>query len=207
MAAVIIDHLLEIIIGALIVIILGRLFIMLPAWRFRRKKAIKENSFIHFLSGYYMFRSDDNPDIFIISDGEWGMNETHLVFTHRSTFMPLDKEIEISEVQSLEVFDYDISERIFAENTNADVLVHGIYNDPESKSSILGLTGKIENALVSAAKKPMANSVLAMSKNENVCRITCRNGAESFFYYKNTYRNTENIEKIRRHVSRANSRI
>jgi len=203
MIEAIFDNLLWILISSLAVIVLGRLFITLPAWRVRRKKAIKESGFLYFLSGYYMFRSDENPNMFIISDGEWGMNETHLIFTHRSTLAPLDKTIEISKVRSLEVFDYDISERIFQENEDADVLVHGIYNDPESELPTLGLTGKIEDTLVNAAKKPMAKSVLAMGKKEEVCRITCIDGAESFFYYKNTYKNTENIEKIRRHVIRA----
>ena len=196
---IITGYLLQIAIGIVMVVILGRLFINLPMWRFRRKKAIKENEFIYFLSGYYMFRSDDNPNMFIISDGIWGINTTHLVFAHRSTPETLDKAIEISEVKSLEVFDYDVSERIFEENKNADVLVHGVDNAPKlppPKSTVF----KTEEVFVNAIKNPIANSVLAMSKKENVCRITCLNGAESFFYYKNTRRNAESINNIRRNA-------
>ncbi|MCL2573384.1 MAG: hypothetical protein FWE34_02395 [Defluviitaleaceae bacterium] len=195
LATGLIDHLLQIAIGAFIIIVLGRLFISLPAWRLGLRGAIRQNGYMHYLSGYYMFASGDDLNIYIIADGVWGINATHLVFLHRSAPDKLDVAIEISEVQNMEIFHYDISECIFAENNDADVIVHGIDNALETPKPMRA-EFVIEEKLTNAMKKPMVKSTLEMKANELVCRITLADGAESFFYYKDTHRNADAIKEI-----------
>jgi len=139
-----------------------------------------------------MHKSDTNPNLFIIGDGTFSVNSTHLVFEHRmgdfaGSGMHIRVQVEISNVSDFEVFNYDISEQLFVENPALDVHVFG------SAAS----NGAEGNRIRKAVEKPLVNSILAMGKNEKACRIICYDGSVSFFYFKNTRRKAAAIDKIK----------
>ena len=169
------------------------------------------------LSGYYMFKTE--PNIFTIAEGTFSATATHLAFKCRYKHPGGIIKTEISNVRAFEVFDYDVSEHLFEQNEEHDVRIH------KKAGSIIGLEdleiigciiviilvilGAIVLLIGKVTKKPIENkpmddSILKMSKNELVCRITCNDGEVSFFYYKNSHKNSAIISDIQEHISRTN---
>jgi len=186
-------------IGVITIAVLVKGLITSSAKRSRRNKITDEDALLYALKGYYMFKSDNDPNVYIISDGKWGTRAAHLVFIHKSTHAPLEKAIACSDVKNAEIFTYDISESIFEENKEADMIFHGISNYPDAPTS--GRKNPPTGiAIIDAMERYLTNTVDKMHEKENVCRITCKDGDQSFFYYKNTRKNTATVEKIREHI-------
>ena len=192
-----------IIIAILLGIAITTWLIVRAILKYKRNKIIKAYNLEHILRGYFMFRTPANPSLFILLDGHFGASATHLVFDHRNSLEPMHRKLPISKVQALEIFEYDVSEEIFDANEEASVRVHGVEASVKAVvnqqvGSIFG--GAVGRAVWRALGGAITNSYLKMKRNEHVLRITCTAGDVSFFYYKNSNRNTDVVNEIQEYV-------
>lgn len=164
-----------------ITLIIFLILIVWVDWIFKCRKTVKENKLNFYAVGYAIFKGDENEQTILIIDGLLGASSNELVFGNRFKDDSIYLKKEFSNISCFNVSQYDEKDFIS--------FVHGDCGEKDGKTKYI-----IRNmAGISTSKR-----IPKLIKKRMACRIGFTNDVDIYFFYKNTIKNAEAIENLKK---------
>lgn len=158
-------------------------FIVWADWKHKCRKTIKQNKLDCFLKGYAMLKEDNKKPTLLLLSGLLGVNSSELVFGHRFQDSVLNIKKDLSDVDCIEVHEYNENDFI--------ALLHEHYEFQE---------GKIKYAIINMAGLTTTKRIPKLLKTCRICKIKLKNDSDMYFYYKYSPKAEETLKKIQKYI-------
>lgn len=166
-----------------LLLVIFLIFILWIDWKFKCKKTVKENKLNFYAVGYAILKGDENLKTIILIDGLLGVNQKELVFGNRFKDEVINLKEKISDVCRFDVLEYDENDFLKFVNKYFDEI------DVKAKYIIRNMAG------YSKSKR-----IPKLIRTRMICKIGFTNDTEFLYCYKNTSKNVEAIENIKKFI-------